>query len=306
MRVRSLAGVLALAAGMWTAQAQGAIYVDFNNDGDLGSFSQRNEITSSATLPMYAQDGSGGPFNGVNGTRGVTLTGAGSATDGTLVYTGPGAAQSINVGDTFTLSTLFKRGANTANGVYAQLGFLGGDAAGYGFYGQPTSGTPDVSFISLRLRSTENGAGTTATDRLELQTRNFPSGVATSTIDTNGAATGSDFPITEGNWYEYILTFNKVSGPDTFAWTASLLDKGIDGTAAGTAVFPAGLLSGTMTAANVANIYNDSSLYAAIRVANRGAGMAALDNFSVVPEPASLMGAVLGMGLLGLRRRRTA
>lgn len=281
--------------------------VTFENDGDLGLFTQQRESTQTTTLPMWAQDPAAGPFNGVNGSRGLTTTGTGTANDSTLVYTGPDAVQNVGFTNTVTLSTMFRRGANSAAGVYAQLGLLGDNATNYGFYGNPTSGTPTINFISLRLRGTETGAGTTATDRLELQTRNFPSGPSTSTVDTNGAATGTDFTLAEGNWYEYILTFEKTQTNNQFAWTAQLLDRGVNGTDPGTPVFPAGTLSGTLTAPN---IYADDSLYAGLRSAARTHGLAAMDNFAIsatVPEPATLAAAMLaGAGLASRRRRRRA
>lgn len=269
LRIASIAAVAGVSGVALLASPALAVFVDFNNAGDLSANFTIPAGTTTAQTFTEAADG------GVGDSRAVRP----KDTDGTAIY--KNGTFAIGVGETFVSSMLIHKVNFTANtSRMLQLGVADDDAGGVLFTNNNTD------FISARVDT----SSTNDLFQLAVQHR---SGGSLSTL-----AQGPAFALTGGRLYLFTVEIAR-TGADTFEVSGSLVDYGTDGQTPGSTI--ASFSSVAVTNASVAGA---AELYTGFR-SGYNAGAHRLDNYSaeVVPEPATMALALLGGGLLVRRRR---
>lgn len=219
---------------------------------------------------------------GVGGGAGLAGAGTNAAS---YIYNGSSfdlSAGAITFSVDFTVN--YSNGNNRAVG---QLGVVGDSALQF-------TSVADMYFVSTRLSTV---SGTNDTWQLQVNSKSLlplNSGITTSPI-------GSNFTLTNGEWYRHELTINRSATADQFLLSGSLTSLGASGTTVGSVIASYSDVSVTN-----ALVYADSSVFGGFR--SRGTEGPKLDNFSisVVPEP-STYAAMLGLAAVALallRRRR--
>ena len=273
------------------AQSQN-VNVQFESAGDLSSFNQVTGADAVSTDMTFSSAG------GTGGSGGLIHSVSG-AVDATAIYTP--TSFDLSSGAAVTLSIDFLTGAGapfagSANAV-VMLGLVGNTTTG--FYSVNNATTGD-NFVGGRIR---HSGGTPGINGLQSQTKLLNSAGTSSPAD--GSQLGMTFAANE--WYRLTLSVTRTATANTFAYDLNLTDIGATGTSAPTTMAN-GDLSGNLVNAD---LYNDSTAYAAFRGVNIASGNwdVAFDNFTVtvvpVPEPASMSLAALGgLGMLLFARKQ--
>jgi hypothetical protein len=258
------------------------VNVQFGSASDLSGFNQID--SSGAAANNYSFSGTGG----VAGGGGVVW---GTTADTTAVYAGASydlsSVVSITLGIDLLMGAVPTGGANAV----AMLGLTAENNLG-GFYNIDAA-----SFAGGRIRHASGGAN-------GLQAQSNPTGAGGITQDPSADGGLSAITFTAPEWYRLELTLSRSGTAGVLNYSMSVMDIGADGTGTPTALVN-GTRSGTL---NNAEIYNDTTLFAAFRGVPGTSWTTAFDNFTVtvvpVPEPGTLAFAGLGMGLWLLRRQK--
>lgn len=278
-------GLLAMGLGFSMTVPAWADFVDYNNPGDLDVNFALNHAGAGN---RYSEAASGG----IGGSRAVSSAGAIDAVHTTALYD-QGNFSFASVGDSVSVSQFVLRKNDAGfpfEFSFQQLGILQTASGRLG-----TDSATD-SYVSLRVMS-----DTIVNTGVFLQTEVRGSG---DTSRTQQIVSGQTANLTAGNWYKFQATFENVSATEVRI-TGALEDWGTDASA-----FQSTVLE--LTAANAQSLVNlsglagstvlgDAQVWAGWRGFNEG-GADRFDNFSVVPEPATL--ALFGLGALTLIRRR--
>lgn len=260
----------ALAAGVagTLATGAGAAVYDFDTETNYtGNFSQVGSVWNSTA--------------GLGGSGGVVHTAANDRTSHLTAETFDLSTQ----GATLTLSAFLKLDTNPTGPTIGALGISDDTAAV--FQSTPAAGDEWLA-ASLRRETISSVPSVT----LRVAQNNAIVG----TSSNNVAATS----IVNNNWYKLTVVISRSATANTFIIGGTLEDVGATGTETPTTV----LTLPTQDRTVLASTYSDTQVYSGFRIRDSN-GTNAIDNFTAIPEPASL--ALLGLGgLLIASRRRGA
>lgn len=275
--------------------AHADLVVDFNSD-TVGN-APSNFNFNVATSGMYTV-----VAGGLNGSNAVQVNG--TTDDGTMLYNpNPAFTLDTTSSDPITLSVYFKSKTGSGSNAGSTANFL--QLALLGNFDQAINGG-SREMISMRLRNNGTVDGQACTGSTTTQAT-FTGQSGPGGVGTDGkllSAGGTAFSLTPGNWYDFSVTFTRSLTANQFNLSTSLFNSDSNGNL-GTAVF-----SGLTTTLTQANLYGDTTAFAALRAQNNtlatGSAVDVLDNFQV-PEPSTYAMVGLGaMALVGFRRRKLA
>lgn len=251
-----------------------AATVTFDNGAsDVALF---NQVVNTGSAGQYSANAASGTSGGAGMDKAGTT--GGTIQDSTAVYTTALDFANAAVGTTFTISGFVKASDYTTfNYSTYQIGFTQDS-------GQAFLNSAGYNWATFRLA---NGS-------LQTQSRTDPSAAVTTTLQSGTGST-----MNTGDWYNYTFTLTKSSTVGTFTYTGSLQNWGSTGA---TLISTLGSYSGTITNST---LYNDTSVYAGIRMTNGGT----VDNVAIVtavPEPGTygLISAGAITGTAFVRRRK--
>lgn len=278
---RLLLGSALLAAAANLASAQ--VSLDFSASSQFNLTPTTGNFTASTgTTTQFTYSGTAG----VGGGGGVSVS-----TDAGGVNYNHNTAYALSAGSTYTISTFFKTNAvvGTSANQVAGVGLVGTNVGEFG--------TGSIQSIGLTLRAplTNGSAGNSST--LQLAVANNPGTNANILQSTS-------FTAATNNWYKLSVSITKTATADTFSVSGSVEDWGAAGTS-----FSSSVRSFSGQTVTNAGLYADADLFAGFFARQTGGNpiqIAAVDNFSVIPEPSSFA-AIAGLGMLGFaasRRRR--
>lgn len=269
LRVVAACSALALLA-LSTAQAQ-FFTSDFNSADEVAKYNFYLTGGVSGTPPSSPSAAGQYQFSANLGR----LAGGGlihtplGVTDVAAVY--QASVFDLTAFDPLTISGFFRTNATPAkggSGAVFQLGFSANNTtAVYGDAGN--------SFISARVNKTG-----TDDNAFNFQTQVKLVGATSPTTATLSAA---NFSLTADTWYKLSLTLTRSETTNVFDYSTILENWGSTGE--NLVSVAVGSFTGTFTHAE---LYNDSSVYAAFR-SQEGKSIAALDSFSVIPEPSTFL-----------------
>jgi len=264
-----------LAAVVSSAQAG---LVDYNSPGDLAA---NFSINHNGAANRYLE----APSGGLNGTRAVDIAQTIDAEHATAVYNQRSFRLSLP-GDRIRVSQfILRRDALISVTPFMMMGVLSDSTERMDQGGDNTS-----SYASLRIMPSSTN---TATD-IFLQTETKVNGG--SRVRTTPGITGS---LVAGHWYLLEAVFEYSSTSDLLV-SASLEDWGTVGNALQSTVLT---MTPTLIAlSGVDQVNGDATVWSGYRGFREG-GSDLFDNFSAVPEPATIA-LILAGALAGIRRRR--
>ena len=266
---------LGAATGAW------AQFVDFNTPGDLlGKFS----INTSAVGNRYTQVATGGLLNSGAVDMLNTLD-----SDHTTAVSNQFSYDFSTVGHSVTVSSFIRRqDATQAQTPFAMLGVMSDLGE------RMDAGLAANSYASIRLIP-----GSPLANNVAFQTETKLDGGSRQRVTP-----GLSNSLTAGNWYRVEGTFKLVS-PTELLIGMSLEDWGPAGAAFQSTALAFAPTLITLSGTGTNPVTGDPSVWVAFRTFHEG-GADVLDNFSAVPEPATLMLVGLGAALAVRRRSRRA
>jgi hypothetical protein len=226
---------------------------------------------------------------GIAGTQGAE-TYVGTQPDQTIVATGE--TFDLSNGPVRVSAYFLKKDAVGTSGVGLQIGFMGDPQ--FRFNGETANDAFNDGFLTLRLNYNA-GLG------FQTQSKLDNAGGTTNNPGTVSPINGLGATQNAGQWFLFETTIERLAATaNTFQVSGAVFNADANGVV-GTAL-------ATFSPVNVVNasLYNDTTLYAALRSANASVGIDAIDDFSAaaVPEPASsALLALTGGAALGRRRR---
>ena len=288
-----------------------SVSVDFNTAGDVGDFIVLRDDSASVDSPGL--DIAQNPVLGVGGTGGVepvNVSTVNGSNDLASLYAPGGTAAngaiSLGVGETLTLSMKFKV-LDYTSAATPRLGvgsFSEGAAASANWTATDYNGAKD--FIGGGNGAHADGIATNLVgasgDNVKFSIVDVQYDPVKSTTKTFHETAGADtlFEVVNGNWYQFELGIIKSATTGDFDITSTLNDLGTDGTAL------VGMLYTMGTTITNPDLYDDDMLAGFTFVANGAPTSISTeyDDFtvSVVPEPATM--ALLGLGMVMLRRKK--
>ncbi len=281
-------GLLATCIGLLVTTPTRADLVDYNNPGDLNTNFALNH------------DGAGNRYGEVNvggiGNSGaVNSAGAIDAVHTTALYDQRNFSLAGS-GNSVTLSQFVMRQNDAGfpfEFSFQQLGVLQTSNGRLG-----TNSGSD-SYVSLRVMSDTN-----VNTGVFLQTEVRGSA---DTSRTQQNITNQSANLVAGNWYKFWASFENIS-PTQVLITGALEDWGADASSFQSTVLSLPISNSQslvdLSGLSGNTVLGDTQVWGGWRGFNEG-GAALFDNFSVVPEPTTLILMSIG-GLMLLRRRRSA
>ena len=272
-----LAGFLS-AACVLSSSAQN-LNLSFNTDTFTPNFTV--DLNGTATTTNWLWGASAGPGSPAGG--GVRVA---TQADLTAEYN-PSTFQLS--ADTATISLEFK--TTTSSGGSGdkplQLGFLAGPGTSF----NDSTGTPSTNYAFISFRIFGDGS-------VGFQTKTLTGGTVSTSITAAGAVTFTD-------WVKASLTLTAVDGTTgAYNYSVGVWDIGPTGTATPTILVNPATATGSVTVPSFASSASGLMAYAGWRSTVGNPNFADL-SVTVVPEPSTLALAVLGFGLLILRRSRS-
>lgn len=209
---------------------------------------------------------------------------AGGATDIAAVY--QPSLFDLTAFDPLTISGFFRTNATPAiggGGAVFQAGFSANNTTAV--YGETGN-----AFISARVTK-----AATDTNAFRMQTQVKVAATGPTAVSLGPA----DFSLASDTWYKMSLTITRSAVSNTFNFSTLLENWGATGESL--VAVEVGPFTGTFVNAE---LYTDSSTYAAFR-SQEGKSISALDSYSVIPEPGTilLLAPAVAM-MLGRRTRR--
>lgn len=262
------AGVL---TGMLAAGAH-ATMIDFDTVGNLTNNFSLNSGTGNRYVELDSV--------GVGASRGVGLNGSGF--DSTAMNTS--AVHSLNTdGSMISLSLMMFVNNNSSASTALQLGIGGNSAVRF-------EGGAHEHFVTLRLQ-TSGSSGLTN----QFQVAYKPASVSNNVVITSLPGVTN---LTAGNWYMLSADFLNNGGSEVRV-SGSLQDFGTDGLTPGDVL----LSVSDFSVANQFAMTSDDTVYGGFR-GFPGAGPAYYDNFSIVPEPSTILMLLPALAWFARYRRR--
>lgn len=233
----------------------------------LVDFDTAADLSDFDATTNYAHSGSGG----IGGSGGLAVTG-----DGTVSQYTPETFDLLAAGTKLILTMDGFYDVNVAANATLQPAIRAG----------------------LTQETNTTMGGTSNMVQASLLASNSPT-AALLQLDSEDSANleSSAITLTDDRWYRLVAEFEADVSANGVKMSVSVFDIGANGL--GTPTQVGSTLSSTL---NADTVRGDSTLYAAFKT-NRASGVTTLDNFTVVPEPASLALATLA-GMLMLPRRR--
>ncbi|MGE3180429.1 MAG: hypothetical protein AB7N71_02275 [Phycisphaerae bacterium] len=260
------------------ASATHAALIDFNSAGDLANRFSLN--TNNGNPVKFTQVMAGGLGN--SGAVDYLPT---TESDHTTAVFNEQSFSFENPGDSITVSHfLLRQDATAIQTPWTHLGITGDTSE------RLDAGSAENSYASIRF---EPVGGALATDVfVRAETKVNGGGRLRTTLS-------SPLSLDAGNWYFVSTTFTFESNA-SIAVSTTLEDWGTDGSA-----FLSTLLEVPPTSianSGLDSVNGDGTVWGAFRDFNEG-GANLSDNFSVIPEPTSLLAATLVFMIAALRRR---